>query len=78
MFNYIMSDKSVTYKTEILCSYWLSGRTGRKIIWLGVMIYGPSAARSLFHDPEPNIFPTDPTKFGQQVFYHMTTKRFQW
>ena len=41
MFNYIMSDKSVTYKTEILCSYWLSGRTGRKIIGLGVMIYGP-------------------------------------
>ena len=37
----------------------------RKIILLGVMIYGPSAARSLFHDPEPNIFPTDPTKFGQ-------------
>ena len=35
-----MRDKSVTYKTEILCSYWLSGRTGRKIIWLGVMIYG--------------------------------------
>ena len=22
-------------------------------------------ARSLLHDPEPNIFPTDPTKFGQ-------------
>ena len=65
MFNYMMSDKSVTYKTEILCSYRLSGRTGRKIIGFGVMIYGPSAARSLLHDPEPNIFPTDPTKFGQ-------------
>ena len=41
-----MSDKSVTYKTEMLCSYWVSGRTGRKIIGLGVMIYGPSAAQS--------------------------------
>ena len=30
MFNYIMSDKSVTYKTEILCTCSLSGRAGRK------------------------------------------------
>ena len=30
MFHYIISDRSVTYKTEILCSCWLSGRAGRK------------------------------------------------
>ena len=28
MFNYIMSDKSVTYKTEILYTCWSSGRAG--------------------------------------------------
>ena len=50
MFNYIMTDKSVTYETEILCTYWLSGR---------------GAARSFLHDPELNIFPTGPTKFCQ-------------
>ena len=30
MFNYIMSDKSVTYKTEILCTCSLNSRAGRK------------------------------------------------
>ena len=30
MFNYIMSDKNVTYKTEMLCTCSLSGRAGRK------------------------------------------------
>ena len=43
MFNYIMSDKkceSVAYKTEILLvDYWLSGKAGRKNIWLGVMAF---------------------------------------
>ena len=33
MFNCIMSDKSVTYKTEILCTCWSSGRAGRKKIF---------------------------------------------
>ena len=45
MFNYIISDNSVTYKTQILCTHWLSGR---------VLTYGPSAARSLLHEREPN------------------------
>ena len=63
MFNYIISDKSVTYKTEILSNYLLSGRAGRKNIWLRHVTYGPSA--SLLHDRETNIFPTGLTKFGQ-------------
>ena len=50
MFNYIISDKSVTYKTEILSNYLLSGRAGRKNIWLRHVTYGPSA--SLLHDRE--------------------------
>ena len=31
MFNYIISDNSVTYKTEILCTHCLSGRVGREL-----------------------------------------------
>ena len=73
MFNCITSDKSVTYKTEILCTCWSSGRAGRKNTWLGIMTYGPNAARSFLHDSEPDIFRTGPTKFGQWAFYHMTT-----
>ena len=34
-----------------LCTYWLSGRAGRENIWPEVMAYGPSAARSVRHDP---------------------------
>ena len=49
MFNYIMTDKSVTYETEILWTYWVVG----------------GAARSFLHDRELNIFPTGPTKFCQ-------------
>ena len=47
MFNYFISDKSVTYKTEILCFSWLSVR---------------SAARSLLNGREPNIFQFGLTK----------------
>ena len=50
MFNYFISDKNVTYKTEILCFSWLSGR---------------SAAWSLLNGREPNIFPFGPTKLSQ-------------
>ena len=32
---------------RIICTYWLSGRAGRENIWLEVMPYGPSAARSV-------------------------------
>ena len=41
-----------------------------------VMAYGQSVARSVRHDREPNIFPSDPTQLSQyKVFYHMTTVR---
>ena len=45
MFNYIMSDKRVTYKTEILNTCSLSSRAGRKNAWLGIMT---RAQRGLF------------------------------
>ena len=60
-----MSDKSVTYKTEILCTWSLSGSAGRKNTWLGIMTDGSSEARSFLHDSEPNIIRTGPTKLGQ-------------
>ena len=34
---------------------------GMENIWLEVMAYGPSAARSVRHDREPNIFLSGPT-----------------
>ena len=33
-----------------LWTYWLSGRARRENIWLEVMAYGPSTARSVHHD----------------------------
>ena len=36
------------------------------------MTYGLSAARSVHHDREPNIFLSGPTKLSQEAFYHMT------
>ena len=33
MFNYIISDNSVTYKTQILCTHCLSGRVGQELIF---------------------------------------------
>ena len=36
------------------------GRAGWENIWLKVMAYGPSAAKSVRHDFEPNIFPSSP------------------
>ena len=48
---------------SISCTlYWISGRTGYgKIFGLrSCMAYGPSAARSVHHDREPNIFPSSP------------------
>ena len=38
----------------IICTYWLGGRAGRENIWLEVRAYGPSAARSVPPDREPN------------------------
>ena len=61
MFNYIMSDKKCDVQKSKYCV--LTFR--KKNIWLGVMTYGPSAARCFFHNPELNIIPTGPTKFGQ-------------
>ena len=39
--------------------------THGKNIWLEVMTYGLSAARSVRHDREPNIYPSSPTKVSQ-------------
>ena len=36
-----------------------------KNIWLEVMMYGLSAARSVRHDLEPNIYPSSLTKVSQ-------------
>ena len=50
MFSYIISDKNCVLgnrNTEYLLIEW-KGRTGT-YTWLGVMIYGPSAAKSLLH-----------------------------
>ena len=55
MFSYIISDKNCVLgnrNTEYLLIEW-KGRTGT-YTWLGVMIYGPSAAKSLLHEREPN------------------------
>ena len=57
MFNYIMSDEQNRNTVHLL----IDGKN----IWFGIMTYGPSAARSFLHDPEPNIFRTNPTKLGQ-------------
>ena len=53
-----------------LLTEW-EGRT--KNIWLVVRAYGPSAARSVPPDREPNIFPPCPTLLSQWAFCHMTT-----
>ena len=55
MINYIISDKNCVLQnrnTEYLLIEW-KGRTGTNT-WLGVMIYGPSAANSLLHEREAN------------------------
>ena len=55
MFNYIISDKNCDVQnrnTGDLLIEW-KGRTGTNT-WLGVMSYGPSAAKSLLHEWEPN------------------------
>ena len=65
MFNYIMTDKSVTYQPKHRALVdWVGGPDGKNT-WLRITTYGPSAARSFLHDPEPNIFRTGPTKLGQ-------------
>ena len=50
---------------SIICTYWLSGRAGRENIWLEVRAYGPSAARSVPPNREPNISPSGPTILSQ-------------
>ena len=45
----------------IMCLLTELGRAGRENIWLEVMPYGPSVARSVRHDRKPNIFPSGPT-----------------
>ena len=55
MFNYIISDKNCDVQnrnTGDLLIEW-KGRTGTNT-WHGVMTYGPSAAKSLLHEWEPN------------------------
>ena len=51
----------VVYEFKTICTYWLSGRAGWENIWLEVMAYGLSAARSVRHDRDPNIFLSSPT-----------------
>ena len=61
----ILKSKHCFCKSRILCTYWLSGRAGGENIWLEVRAYGPSAARSVPPDREPNIFPSGPTLLSQ-------------
>ena len=56
MFNCITSDKSVTYKTEILCACWSSCRAGRKNTWLGIMPATDRTQRGLFFMTPSQIF----------------------
>ena len=55
----------VWQSSRTIITYWLSGKAGRENIWLEVRAYGPSTARSVHPDQEPNIFPWGPTLLSQ-------------
>ena len=48
----------------------MSGKAREENIWLEVRTYGPSAARSVRPDREPNIFPSGPTLRPWQTRTH--------
>lgn len=58
---YTGHDSKLMQVMSLICHYWLSEGTGLENIWLMVMIYGPSALRSILLDREPNVFLSSPT-----------------
>jgi len=64
--NFITRKKTKTKKKEKYCAHMIKclltelGMAGRKNIWPSVIAHGPCWARSIRHDPGPNIFPSGP------------------
>ena len=56
-------------KQYIICTYWLSGRAGRKkklALGQDVRVHvGPIAASFVGYGSEPNIFPSGPRDLSQ-------------
>ena len=72
MFNY-MSDESVTYKTEILCTCWSSGKAGREkyLAWDHDLRTERSEIFSSW--PRAKYFPHLPHQIRSISIYYMTT-----
>lgn len=59
--------------SEVLHTYWLSGRARWENKRLKIITYGPIPARFVHCDREPNIFLFGLTKLSQETFHYTST-----
>ena len=61
---------------KCLLTEW--GRAGRENIWLSVRMHGPSVARFVRPDLEPNIFPSGPPTQSISTYYLISDTHGTW